>query len=91
MSSFNHEWNHFKLRDAWPQWTRVKRCIGAANSSKKPIKNREIETLVTRRIGRHWECSYSVGIVSQEWWAVNTGVSLCQNLYGDRREQEVVS
>ena len=45
MSSFNHEWNHFKLGDIWPQWTRVKRRIGAANSSKKPIKNREVETL----------------------------------------------
>ena len=45
MSSFNHEWHHFKLSDIWQQWTRVKRRIGAANSSKKPIKNREVETL----------------------------------------------
>ena len=55
--------------------TRVKRSIGAANSSKKQIKKNESRNL-TSRIGRHWECSYGVGIVSQEWWAVNTGVSL---------------
>ena len=27
------------------EWTRVKRRTGAANSSKKPIKTREVETL----------------------------------------------
>ena len=46
MSSFNHEKkNHLNLSDVWPQWTRVKRRIGAPNSSRKQIKNKEVETL----------------------------------------------
>ena len=43
MSSFNHEWNHFKESDVWPQWTRVKRRIGAANYSKNQSKTRKFK------------------------------------------------
>ena len=43
MSSFNHEWNHFKEMDVWPQWTRVKRRIGAANYSKNQSKTRKLK------------------------------------------------
>ena len=35
----------WKLNNVWPQWTCVKRRIGAANCSKKLIKSRELETL----------------------------------------------
>ena len=45
MRSFNHESDHVKWGHIWPQCSRVKCRIGAANSSKKPIKNREVETL----------------------------------------------
>ena len=84
MSSFNHEWNHF-----WPQWTCVKRSIGAANSSKKPIKNREVETLPAGSGGTE-----NVPTVSESWakkgepWTLGWVSSrICA---GDRREQEVM-
>ena len=43
MSSFNHDSNHFKESDVWPQWTRVKRGIGAANYSKNQLKTRKFK------------------------------------------------
>ena len=87
VSSFNHEWNHFWPQ--WTQWTRVKRSIGATNSSKKPIKNREVETLPAESGGTE-----NVLTVSGSWakngepWTLRWVSSrICA---GDRREQEVM-
>ena len=92
MSSFNHEWDEMRweLNDVWRQWTCVKRRIGAANCSKKLIKNREVETLPAG--------SGDTGIVitvsgsrveNDEPWTLGWVSSrICT---GHRRQQEVIN
>ena len=36
---------------------------------------------LTSRIRRRWKCSHGVLFVSEEWWVVSTGESLCRNLW----------
>ena len=79
----------WELNDVWPQWTCVKRRIGAANCSKKLIKNREVETLPAGLGG-----TGNVPTVSGSWatngepWTLGWVSSrICT---GDRREQEVM-
>ena len=79
----------WELNDVWPQWTCVKRRIGAANCSKKLIKNREVETLPTGSGG-----TGNVPTVSGRWatngaWTLGWVSSrICT---GDRRQQEVIN
>ena len=80
----NHEWNHF-----WPQWTCVKRSIGAANSWKKPTKKREVETLPaesggTENVPTVWGSWAKNG---EPWTLGWVSSRICA---GDRREQEVM-
>ena len=89
MNTFNHEWNQVKFSDVWAQWTGVKRRIGAANCSKKLIKNREVETLPAGSGG-----TGNVPTVSGSWakngvpWTLGWVSSrICT---GNRREQEVM-
>ena len=79
----------WELSEVWPQWTCVKRRIGAANCSKKLIKNREVETLPAGLGG-----TGNVPTVSGSWatngepWTLGWVSSrICT---GDRREQEVI-
>ena len=90
MNTFNHEWNQVKFSDVWAQWTGVKRRICAPNSSKKPNKNMEVETLPAGSGG-----SGNVPTVSGSWatngepWTLGRVSSrICAD---DRREQEVIS
>ena len=90
MNTFNHEWNHVKLSDVWAQWTSVKRRICAPNSSKKPNKNMEVETLPAGSGG-----TGNVPTVSGSWatngepWTLGWVSSrICADY---RREQEVIS
>ena len=90
MNTFNHDWNHVKLSDVWAQWTCVKRRICAPNSSKKPNKNMEVETLPAGSGG-----TGNVPTVSGSWatngepWTLGWVSSrICAD---DRREQEVIS
>ena len=79
----------WELNDAWPQWTCVKRRIGAANCSKKLIKNREVEILPVGSGG-----TGNVPTVSGSWttngaWTLGWVSSrICT---GHRRQQEVIN
>ena len=79
----------WELNDVWPQWTCVKRRIGAANCSKKLIKSREFETLPAGSGG-----TGNVPTVSGSWatngaWTLGWVSSrICT---GDRRQQEVIN
>ena len=90
MNTFNHDWNQVKLSDVWAQWTGVKRRICAPNSSKKPNKNMEVETLPAGSGG-----TGNVPTVSGLWakngepWTLGwVSFKICAD---DRKEQEVIS
>ena len=90
MNTFNHEWNHVKLSDVWGQWTGVKRRICAPNSSKKPNKNMEVETLPAGSggTGNVPTVSGSSAKNGEPWTLGWVSSRICT---GYRREQEVIS
>ena len=90
MNTFNHEWNYVTLSDVWAQWTGVKRRICAPNSSKKPNKNMEVETLPagSRGTGNVPTVSGSWAKNGEPWTLGWVSSRICAD---DRKEQEVIS